>query len=307
MPKDDLLKTLHAAVNCYLSTLQTVADTLAEACPPMGGPYRQRLSRLRARLAFDSSTEAIEESCAVASRELKDYANKASGYVDRHRVELRRAVAGLDDIVHALAQRQDFSVERLRRLATQMEQTSYPPEPERMAEVVGSQVAGLMSCVESMSHESRSLLQRMHDEMARVGTRLAEAEITDPVTGLMNRREMERRLALAKTEGETPVLLLFDVQQNLPDEVAQQVSARLGSQFRHNDLVSRWSDRQFLVLFQGRAETARARTEQVVPWIAGRYLLDTGAPMEVTVNARLVDEADLAKAKLAEAELAAAR
>ena len=83
----------------------------------MGGPYRQRLSRLRARLAFDSSASAIEESCESWSRELKEYADKASGYVEQQRAELRRAIAGLEEIVRALAQRQEFYAERLRRLA----------------------------------------------------------------------------------------------------------------------------------------------------------------------------------------------
>jgi GGDEF domain-containing protein len=299
MPEDDSLTTLHAAVNCYLTTLQRVADTLAEACPPMGGPYQQRLGRLRSRLAFDAGTEAIEESCAITSRELKEYAGKASGYVERHRVELRRAVAGLEDIIRTLAQRQDYYGERLRRFAMQMETTPYPTEKENLLDVVALQVAGLLSCVESMSNESQSLLKRMRDEMAAVETRLAETEITDPTTGLMNRREMERRIAAVQSTGVSPVLLRFDFEESLPDEVAQQVGARLGSQFRYNDLVSRWSDRQFLVLFQGHPETARGRAEQVVPWIAGRYLLDTGETVEVGVEALLLDGACLNETELA--------
>jgi GGDEF domain-containing protein len=281
---------------CYLSTLQAVADAVREACPPVGGPCGQRLSRLRARLAFDSTTGAIEESCAIASRELREYAGMAFGYVERHRVELRRAIASLEDVVRTFAQRQDFYGSRLRRFAAKMENGPSLPDSDRgnsenPDESIASQVDGLLSCVESMSHESQSLLERMRDELERVETRLVEAEITDPVTGLMNRREMERRIEAVKARGESPVLLLFEFRDPLPREVAQQVAARLGSQFRHNDLLSRWSNCQFLVLFQGLAETARTRAEQVEPWIAGRYLLDTGAAFETVVQAGLVEEA----------------
>lgn len=286
MPEDNTLHTLHATVHCYLSTLQAVADAMGEACPAVGGPYRQRLSRLRARLAFDSSAGAIEESCAVALQELQEYAGVASGYVEGHRKELRRAIASLEEIIRTIAQRQDFYGARLRQFAVQMEN---PPSPAHASEVTALQVAGLLSCVESMSHESQSLLKRMRDEMARVEKRLVEAEITDPVTGLMNRREMERCIEAVEARGEAPVLLLFDFNEPLPGEVAQQVAARLGSQFRHNDIISRWSDRQFLVLFQGLAETARQRAEQVAPWIAGRYLLDTGATLETAIEARVVE------------------
>lgn len=299
MPDDDPIQSLHAVVNCYLTTLEVVANTVADACPPIGGPYRQRLSRLRARLAFDSSVDAIEESSGVIARELEEYASKASGYLERHGAELRQAVAGLEEIVRTLAQRQEFYGERLRRFATQMEAAGYPADRDGLAELVELQAANLLNCVESMSHESQSLLKRMRDQMTAVGTRLAEAEITDPLTGLMNRREMERRIAAASSGGVPPVLLLFDFDSGLPNEIAQQIAARLVSQFRYNDTVARWSDRQFLVLFQGRPETARIRLEQVVPWISGRYLLDIGEATEVTVDARLVDANQILGAELA--------
>ena len=61
-----------------------------------------------------------------------------------------------------------------------------------------------------MSHESQSLLKKMRDEMARVETRLAEPRSPIPVTGLMNRREMERCLDASEVAGESPVLLLFE-------------------------------------------------------------------------------------------------
>jgi GGDEF domain-containing protein len=287
MPEDNSLQTLHATVHCYLSTLQAVADAVAQACPPVGGPYRQRLGRLRARLAFDSSSGAIEESCEAAARELQEFAGKASGYVERHRGELLRAIAGLEDIAHTLAERQDHYGERLREFARQMEPSS----------AVGS---GMLSCVESMSQESHSLLKRMRDEMVRMETRLAEAEVTDPVTGLMNRSEMERCIEAVEARGEKPVLLLFEFRDPLPVEVAQQVSGRLESQFRHNDLVARWSAREFLVLFHGSAETARMRATQVAPWIAGRYLLDTGETVETVVEA--VVEPRVAEATLSDPE-----
>ncbi len=184
MPEDDSRTALHAALNCYLSTIQTAANTVAQACPPIGKPYGQRLGRLRARLAFDSSTAKIEESCAAARREMNEYAERAFGYIEQQRIELRRGIFGLEGIIRTLAQRQEFYGDRLRRFAGQMEKAAEPAAQEGLADVIGLQVAGLLSCVESMSHESQSLLQKMRDELARVEVRLADLEITDPVTGL---------------------------------------------------------------------------------------------------------------------------
>jgi hypothetical protein len=159
MPEDNPLQTLHATVHCFLSMLQAAADAMAEACPPVGGPYRERLSRLRARLAFDSSASAIEESCAIASRGLKEYAGVASAFVERQRVEFRRATAGVEDIVRTIEHRQDFYSARLRQFAMQIENLPSTADAGNLAEAAALQAASLLSCVESMSHESQSLLR----------------------------------------------------------------------------------------------------------------------------------------------------
>lgn len=283
MAEDDHLSVLHAAVNCYLSTLETAAHALAEACPPVGRPFEQRLSRLRARLAFDSGREKLEESCVETARELRDYAGKASRYSEQERAELRRGLTALEEIVRTLAHRQEFYGERLRRFATEIGK-------ERSAEALELHVSGLLSSIESMSHEAQSQLKKMRDEMTQVEVRLRAIEITDRATGLLNRQEMERSIAGVKARGETPVLLLFEFRENLPDEAARQAGERLNSHFRHRDLIARWGERQFLVLFHGREETARIRGEQIVPWLAGRYQLEGGAVVEADVEFHLAHE-----------------
>jgi GGDEF domain-containing protein len=287
--EDPHLHALHTAVNCYLSTLETVANALGNACPQIGGLYRHRLSRLRTRLAFDSSSPALEESCDAVEVELVEYSSKAAAYVDQHGVQLRAALSVLGEIVRSLAQRQDFYGIRLRQFAGQMESAPYPTDPEHLSEVVGLQVAGLLSCVESMSHETQSLMARMHNELAAVEQRLRECEVTDPLTGLMNRREMERQIETRKGHGIQPVLLHFLLSGEISDEIARQVGARLGSQFRHKDFVSRWTENEFLVLFQGPPEVAQSRSEQIVPWVSGRYVLDNGDTVLVDVEVKLLE------------------
>lgn len=287
---DPTLRALHTAVDCYLSTLETVANALGNACPEIGGLYRHRLSRLRTRLAFDSSPAALEESCDAVETELVEYASKASAYVDQHGIQLRAAISVLEDIVRTLAHRQDFYGDRLRQFAAQMEETEFPRDPGQLTDVVALQVAGLLSCVESMNHETQSLVARMHTELAAVEERLKESEVTDPLTGLMNRREMERQIEARRGQGQHPVLLLFRLAGEISDEIARQVGVRLGSQFRHKDFISRWTQNEFLVLFQGPVEVARSRAEQIVPWVSGRYVLDNGEAVQVDVAVKLIHD-----------------
>ncbi len=264
-----------------------MGDCVGEACPEIGGIYKHRLGRLRTRLAFDASTPAMEESCAAVEEALREYAQRASGYLARHRRELNAAVASLQEIVRSLAQRQDFYGARLRQFAAQMEATEYPTHAEALHEVVALQVAGLLSCVESMTHEAQSLVTRMNQELASVELRVREAEVTDPLTGLMNRREMERQIESRKAAGGPLVLLHFQLAGQVNEEVMKQAATRLGSHFRHKDLIARWTNTEFLVLFQGPPHIAQARLEQIAPWISGPYLLESGETAQVSIEGRL--------------------
>lgn len=288
MTEDRQSNTPHTVLNCYLSTLLATANMVAQACPEVGGVYRHRLTRLRARLAFDSSCEALEESRTAVESELKEYATKASAYVAYHSGELRAALDALEQIVHTLLHRQDFYAARLRQFARQMESANYPTAPDDLQEVVALQAAGLLSCIESMGHETQSLMTRMREELAATEKRIQEAAMTDPLTGLMNRREMERRVEAFKASGEAPVLLQFHLTGPVTGEVMQQVAARLASQFRHKDAIGRWSDTDFMVLFQGPVEIAQSRSERIVPWVAGRYVLESGESIEVGVEVALL-------------------
>jgi GGDEF domain-containing protein len=270
-----------AELNCYLATMLAAANAIAAACPEVGAIYRHRLTRLRARLAFDSAPDALEESRRVVEAELKEYATEAAAYSVHHAGELRAALGALEEIVHTLVLRQDFYAARLRQFARQMELAEYPHE---VREVVALQAAGLLSCVESMSHETQSQMTRMRGELADAEQRIKEAAKADPATGLMNRRELERRIEMVRASGGNPVLLHFHLTGPVTEYVTQQVAARLASQFRHKDFISRWSDTDFMVLFHGPAEIAEARAQRIVPWVAGQYVVEDGQSVQVGVE-----------------------
>jgi GGDEF domain-containing protein len=293
MDSDQPTSTTHAAASAYLATVAAMADCVGRACPEVGVPFRQRLHRLRSRLAFNVTTESIEKSAAIVARELEEYASKASHFLYQQSTELRVTAESCEAIVHRLAQRQEFYSARLRQFASQMQATTYPTDPAHLEEVVALQVAGLLSVVESLNNEARSLVAQMQNQLAASEERLADATITDPDTGLMNRLEMERHLEARRAEGIEPVLLHLTLGRQADPDVTRQIAEKLVAQFRPSDRVSRWSPTEFLVLFDGTVEIAERRAPQVVAWIAGRYDLPNGSTEEVTVELGLLRNAEL--------------
>ena len=265
------------AVAAYLSTMEVTADCLEESYPEVGTPYRKRIQALQSRVSYDATPKEIRESVRAVHAELRDYASVAKRVRTERSVELEREILALGDIIENLAERQAHYGWRLREFAAQVEK-AMPVE-----------AAGLHGAVDSMSHETAAMVNRMREQMVELDQRLAGTASTDPVTGLINRRELERQIEAHRLHGATFSLLLFELKGPIGDQVLRMAASKLSSQFRHRDRTSRWSDTEFAVLFLGERELAEARMAQVLPWVVGRYMLDNGETVLIDARARLLE------------------
>jgi len=129
----------------------------------------------------------------------------------------------------------------------------------------------------------------MREQMVELDQRLAGTASTDPVTGLINRRELERQIEAHRLHGATFSLLLFELEGPVGEQVLQMAGAKLASHFRHRDRTARWSDKEFAVLFLGENQLAESRAAEVLPWLAGRYTLENGESVLIEAKSRLLD------------------
>jgi diguanylate cyclase (GGDEF)-like protein len=166
---------------------------------------------------------------------------------------------------------------------------------------------------------TRMIAARAHELSAEVATRTAElaaanrmleqAAVTDPLTGLKNRRflalelpqEAERtlrRFVHGELESDLLVILL-DIDRfkaindryghAAGDQVLVEVAHRLGELARNGDYVLRWGGEEFLLLLRD-CDRAHARSAlgRVLAGVAGRSTLADGRQVEVTVSAGAV-------------------
>jgi len=278
----DYLAELGSTVASYLNVLTAVADCLASTCPEIGSPYRKRIEQLRARLSFQPTPEAIKASAITLQEELKDYTMVAARYFDEHDVVLRRAVLSLGDIIEGMAHRHDFHGAGFREMTVRMETIGAED-----AVPLTQTVVELRRYIDNMSLETSSMLEKLREEMAVVEERLRGSQSTDPSTGLLNSREITRQIEAYRASGLTFSLLRFELRGSVSEKVMKQAAAKIEGQFRHRDRISRWSDKEFLVLFQGPKDVAESRAVKVTQTLTGRYDLDTGVYVEITVRAHL--------------------
>ena len=284
----DLLGELSNAVAAYLSTMAVTADSMEQAFPEVGVPYRRRIHSLLSRVSFDATREAIADSAQALQDDLKDYATVAKQVRIKRSLELERGVLALSDVVENLTQRQEFYNARLRKFAEQMERAAYPSDAQTFSEVMALQAAALRGLVENMHQEAGSMAAKMREQMTELDQRLAGAASTDAVTCTINRQELERQIEAHTMHGATFSLLLFQLDGPISDEVLRMAAAKLSTQFRHRDRVGRWGHKEFAVLFLGSDELAKSRAGQVASRISGRYLLDNGESVLIEAHARLL-------------------
>lgn len=289
----DPLQTLHSVVHTYLTTLFVVSDAVGDACAAIGQPHQQRLARLRTRLSFDSNKASIEASARVVRNELRDFAEKSSAYVNAHTQEWKSASQQIQSSAAALVRRQSYYGTRFQEAARILVETATIEDPQQRLELARHQAAALANFAESMMTESQSLLIQINELRRNTEARLAEVETVDRATGVMNRREMERRIEAHRASGGTVVRLLFRAVWDAPPDsrqaVLREVASRLTAEFRPEDLVARWGENEFLVLFDGSAEIAERRGEMIAGHLSGPYASANRETIEVKTHVELLD------------------
>ncbi len=150
---------------------------------------------------------------------------------------------------------------------------------------------------------------RVLSEALRVRTReFEEASLTDPLTGLRNRRfmslEMASEMALwvrrhpgveSDEARQDMVVFMIDIDHfksvndrhghSAGDELLRQFAARLRDVFRSTDHLVRWGGEEFLVVARDTTRAGAAElAERVRESIAGQAFISSGTPLNMTAS-----------------------
>lgn len=271
----DFLAELSNAVASYLNVIAATAECLEQAFPETGSVYRQRIERMRARIAYHATPEAVKEGVDMMAWELKGYADLTHRILQKRSVEMTRGILALGELLETLVQHQESFCSRVRALARQT------VDPEH--------AASLRELAREMSQEAAVVAARMRNQMKELDRRLAGTSSMDPATGLLDRREMERQIEARRLHGSTFSVLLFELNGPLSDELLRLAGSRLSAAFRHTEWIARWSEKELAVLFLGEPHIAEQRGAEAASAVSGNYTLASGAVVELRVKARLLE------------------
>jgi diguanylate cyclase (GGDEF)-like protein len=159
-------------------------------------------------------------------------------------------------------------------------------------------VSELRTAVENMWRASRNSVSDVESQLEQFQNRLEAAEklaATDPLTGLLNRRETEARLAEKAARNEEFCLLLVDLDgfkqindrngHSAGDQVLRIFAKKLLNRCKRSETVCRWGGDEFVVLIDCTLASAEERVKAIVSEVNGSYTVYVmRQPVELTLT-----------------------
>lgn len=285
MSESDNQTQLANLLNCYLSTVITVAESMAAICPEIGNPYSERLLRWPRRLGFNATPKALEESRIALRSELRAFTEVAGQYFREVPAKAQLLNSLVLKASELLRERTESYYKSIETLSEQMEIGADLDNTEQFRKLLQQQAVGLRASSDTMLSEMTKLLGQMTEQAESFQRRLENPEYltaTDELTGLLSRIGAQRQLQTYLESGQTFCALVFKVEGfDLvpPDQTGpliKRLAERLIELIRPTDVASRWADDRFFIIFQCDRADAEPRARQIAVGLSDSYTIAKG-------------------------------
>lgn len=280
---------LRSALGSYASSLVAAADAGALACPPEGESLKVSLLNLCRRLNQEASVEAVAETGEAVNGELHAWGERAAQFYQQKVDEVREVLAIVAEAAAKVADRDDRYAKQFGELSGRLESTARLNDLSLIRKALVLGVTELKAHSSRMVQEGQESVGKLRSQIASYEARLQEVErlaSQDSLTGLANRREMERQIERRVVDNRPFGLICLDLNRfkQVNDSLGHAAGDALLCQFaqelkmsvRSTDIACRWGGDEFLILVDGEAREAESRTRRIEEWVNGEYTFTSG-------------------------------
>lgn len=164
---------------------------------------------------------------------------------------------------------------------------AYAEQARRYCDLRSEDRAGVLDLLGEMEEVARDKAIELEPLIAEIRKRLTAGQqlaTVDALTGLANRRELERQVNLRLAPGKQFCVVFFDIDdfgllnetvgKQQGDRVLKQLAERLNTQIRARDVASRWLADEFIIILECDIENARMRSIQIAHHLRGPYTVE---------------------------------
>jgi diguanylate cyclase (GGDEF)-like protein len=280
----DLEESFRVALKSYRDVLAAIAESGVRAYPPAGEALKQTLTRVREELNGSVTPGMIEQCDDQVSHELRSWGDSAGRFYHESADEMRGLVLLIASAASQVGDRDQRYGEHLHGLAQQLESAARMDNVAAMRQSLGVSAVELVKCVNRMTEEGKTAVEKLRARVSKFETRMQELErlaALDPLTGLCNRRVLERQLEYRIESGSPFCVIYLDLNgfkelndtlgHLAADELLKRFAAELRQCVRPTDCVGRSGGDEFVALVDGVVENTIERAERIKKLLNGAY------------------------------------
>lgn len=292
-------KRLQTVMDCYVAAFSSLEQHTIPVNDDLVYQHRMRLKALRRQIREDPSAPGLEHSRAALDRELAIHCARSTAILEQKNLEVKNIIKILADAAGTLAAHNETHGNRLARFTRELAALSETDDLREIRRRLAVHVYELKSYADRMRRDGEASVEQLREDLRLFQDRLAEAEAlasTDPLTGLANRLEGEKKLDEHVRSGGKFSILLFDLDRfkvindrwghQTGDVVLKIYARRLIENVRPQDTVCRWGGDEFVVILAGCSlRDAMVRAREISECCDGIYDLSfQGQPISVSVR-----------------------
>jgi GGDEF domain-containing protein len=275
----DALRRL--TLECYVAGIRNAAHYAIDLDDATTGPHRAHLNALAAEAASGEES-ALLESRATLRGLLRAYRDCASHYLNEIREELARSTRALEEIMETMSQGDGDHQEALRKSLGRLREIAALPEARPVSAAVVSAADAVEGEVEQIRLQSQLLAAQFQVEIRMLHRRidgLEAAAMTDSMSNLLSRAEMEKRIGASGDAWFSLLLLRIEglrlAERQWGESVAAELAGAFGKRLRSGlpsgAVIGRWGHEEFIAqVTLGKAE-AMAAAKWLAENLSGRY------------------------------------
>jgi diguanylate cyclase (GGDEF)-like protein len=286
----------------YRALLIAIADCGERAVPSLGPELKQRISGHGRKLGNTADPTLVRPITQAVQSDLSDWAVRAENLHTEHQRELQQIIAIVASTAENVGRRDERYASEIGTMARRLRTVADSTDIAAIRRSIIHNASAFQTVIAKMAEESRETVSRLSAQADQYRIRLEETErmsLQDPLTGLKNRRALERAFELRVSERQPFSLIVMDLDgfkaindqygHLAGDDLLKQFGDELQMQFPVSDVVTRFGGDEFVCLVAGDIAVAEERAARIRKWALGIYKIDVpgNAKLEVRIDASL--------------------
>jgi diguanylate cyclase (GGDEF)-like protein len=298
--KQGAVSDLQTAVACYCASLLAFGKGAAQDGSSHGLDLDQALHRLERRVSTKPSGDVVAKVNKQVLAQVERWGESVAEDSKAKADEIKQLLIALGRTAESIGSRDVAYRKTFNDLMGGLEHVTTLNDLTQIKSSLVTYMDALKHCVDQMVSDNQQLVSQLSAQVTAYEHKLKSAEdiaFQDELTGIANRRCVERQLQWNIRHNEKFCVAMFDLNRFKPvndryghragDDLLRQFASELRTHTRAEDLLARWGGDEFVVVMMCEMNEAMSYVGHIQQWVVGKYFLklENGDEVRVFIDA----------------------